>query len=93
MEGIRQHHLVCENTVELVAVERNHLLQALEFVILERSPNEDRRLLRYLLLGPMQDRIVVDLPERRPSARQTSCVRSPQDRVTQHHVCRRSAPK
>lgn len=55
------YHLICEDPIEMVIVQTDHPLETLDLVVLKSPANEDRGLLRDLLLDPMRDRIIVHL--------------------------------
>ena len=55
------YHLVCQDTVELVVIQADHPLQALELILLERTSNQDTRLLRDLLRCLVRNSVIINL--------------------------------
>ncbi|KAG5458152.1 MAG: hypothetical protein BJ554DRAFT_1687 [Olpidium bornovanus] len=61
LDGLAESHLVGQDAVQAVVVQRHHPLQALELVFLERAADKDRRLLVDHLFDPVGLAVVIAL--------------------------------
>lgn len=61
LNGFAETHLVRENAVDVIVVERHHPFETFDLVLFQFATNKDRRLRFDFLLDPVRNLVVVDL--------------------------------